>query len=353
MSQEEIMPTRSYNKQGLIIKRGSEGASVTQIKDLQRDLRQLGYLPGGIDGEFGKMTEVAVKSLQYDLLHNDGRSTRQDGHAAVRILDYNRGRTVQITGALTPALAGCIADMLDDANVPLLPKADDPKAENSKLITVMKNLPSTAVPIPFLMGVLRQESGLKHYHEPKAHDEDTFITVGLDTNASEKYIITSRGYGAGQYTLFHHPPRQDEVDDFMLDVGKNIRKAMNELREKYDGFVNGDTTGTRADDRIVEYGSGPLRACKYASGDSRYMKDCKQCMMHAGQIDIKEGATTIYQGSPVTFIPTQYYRKASYPAVPVRKNIGCDWPYAVRRYNGAGINSYHYQAIVLKNVLAL
>jgi hypothetical protein len=36
--------------------------------------------------------------------------------------------------------------------------------------------------------------------------------------------------------------------------------------------------------------------------------------------------------------------------VPVRKNIGCDWPYAIRRYNGAGINSYHYQAKVLKNL---
>jgi hypothetical protein len=230
---------------------------------------------------------------------------------------------------------------------------DDPKAENIKLITVMRSLPSTTLPIPFLMGVLQQESGLKHYHEPRANDEDTFITVGLDTNATEKYIITSRGYGVGQYTLFHHPPRQDEVNDLMLDVGKNIRKAMNELRDKFDRFVNGDTTGTRSDDRIVEYGNGPLRPCKYASGDSRYMKDCTQCMMKAGQIDIKEGVTPVYQGSQFTFIPTQYYRKASYAGVPVRKNICCDWPYAVRRYNGAGINSYHYQAIVLKNILTL
>jgi hypothetical protein len=27
------------------------------------------------------------------------------------------------------------------------------------------------------------------------------------------------------------------------------------------------------------------------------------------------------------------------------------WPYAVRRYNGAGVNSYHYQAQVLLRVL--
>jgi hypothetical protein len=188
------MPILSYNKQGLVMKRGGDGTSITQIKDLQRDLRQLGYLPSGIDGEFGKVTELAVKSLQYDLLQNDGRSTRQDGNASVRILDYNRGRIVQITGEVTQTLASCISDMLDDANLPLLPKVDDPKAENNNLITVMRNLPSTTVPIPFLMGVLRQESGLKHYHEPKANDEDTFITVGFDTNANEKYIITSRGW---------------------------------------------------------------------------------------------------------------------------------------------------------------
>jgi len=34
------------------------------------------------------------------------------------------------------------------------------------------------------------------------------------------------------------------------------------------------------------------------------------------------------------------------------KNIPCDWPYAVRRYNGSGLNSYHYQAKILLNVLA-
>jgi hypothetical protein len=346
------VPSQSYNQPGLVINRHRREASTTQVKDLQRDLRQLGYLPSGIDGKFGKVSELALKALQYDLLNNDGRSSGHDGRASVRILDYNRGRIVQITGDLTQALADCICDMIHDDRLPLLPKADDPKAENNRLITAMKNLPSTAVPIPFLIGVLRQESGLKHFHEPRANDEDTFITVGLDTNAGEKHIITSRGYGVGQYTLFHHPPRPDEVHDLMLDVEKNIRKAMNELRDKFNRFVNGDSSGTRADDRIVEYGQKPLRSCKFAPEDDRYMKACKQCMTDAGQIDILERSTPIYQGSPVAFIPTQYYRKASYTAVPVRKNIGCDWPYAVRRYNGAGINSYHYQAIVLKNIFS-
>ena len=74
-------------------------------------------------------------------------------------------------------------------------------------------------------------------------------------------------------------------------------------------------------------------------------------MIDAGQMDIQEGVTLLYKGSAFKFVPTQYYRAASYTSVPIRKNIGCDWPYAVRRYNGAGMNSYHYQVIVLKNVL--
>ena len=83
------------------------------------------------------------------------------------------------------------------------------------------------------------------------------------------------------------------------------------------------------------------------------MKDCQQCMADAGQHKIKDGVTPLYQGSGFKFVPTEYYESGSYDSVPIRKNVPCDWPYAVRRYNGAGINSYHYQTIVLKNVLTL
>jgi hypothetical protein len=33
--------------------------------------------------------------------------------------------------------------------------------------------------------------------------------------------------------------------------------------------------------------------------------------------------------------------------------LQCDWPYATRRYNGGGPNSFNYQAIVLKNLLGV
>ena len=347
------MPLLSYNKKGMRIGRGETIANERQVRDLQRDLRQLGYLKKGIDGKFGKASEMAVKALQFDLLNNHGRSTRDDGNAPVSILDLNRGRVVAVTGILDQGLAGCISDMLDEPNFPTLPRTDDPKAENSRIVSLMQSMPSKEVPIPFIMGILQQESDLKHYNEPSRNDEDTYIVVGLDTHASEKHIVTSRGYGAGQYTLFHHPPHQAEVKDFMLDVEKNLRKAVWELREKFDSFVNGATPGTRADDRITEHGSGPLRLCRYSTGDPRFMKDCNQCMVDAGQQKIKEGVTPIYQGSSFKFVPTEYYGSASYDSVPIRKNVLCDWPYAVRRYNGAGINSYHYQTIVLRNILTL
>jgi hypothetical protein len=346
-----FMPAQSYRKKGLLLSRETPRASDRQIRDLQRDLRQLGYLRAGIDGVFGPATQSAVKALQYDLLHNDGRSTGTDGSAPLSVLDYNRGRVVMVNGLVDQGLAGCIADMLNEPAFPSLPKSDDPRGENKKIRNSMKTLSPSQVPIPFLMGILQQESGLKHYNEPPGGDEDSYILIGLDTNASEKFIITSRGYGAGQYTLFHHPPKKEEVEDFMLDVEKNLQKAIGELRDKFDHFVNGNTSGTRADDRLAEYGAGPLRSCKYPPGDERCLRDCQKCMIDAGQMNIWEGVTPLYKGSVFKFVPTQYYRTASYTSVPIHKNIGCDWPYAVRRYNGAGMNSYHYQAIVLKNVL--
>jgi hypothetical protein len=124
--------------------------------------------------------------------------------------------------------------MLDDPNIPALPKAADPVAENRKIVPTLQPLPSPAVPIPFLLGILTQESGLKHFNEPPAGDEDRYIVVGLDTNAADKTRVTARGYGAGQYTLFHHPPRPKEVTDFMLDVTKH--------QERFEGYPHAPNT---------------------------------------------------------------------------------------------------------------
>lgn len=346
------MADLSYQQPGLILEQGGTAATPSQVSDLQRDLRALGYLRAVIDGVFGVGTEQAVKALQRDLLSNDGSSTEGDGPAPVRVLDYNRGRVRAVSGAVDQALVACLADILGDTNFPRLPSVPDPVEQNREIIGQIQALPSPRVPPPFLMAILMQESGLRHFHEPGAGDTDTFIVAGLDCNDEARpERITSRGYGVGQYTLFHHPARPDEVGTIMRDVAKNLQMAIGELRGKFDHFVNGPEPATRADDRIAENGAGPLRLCKYAADDPRFMRDCRRCALAAGGQDIRSGVTRLYDGSPETFQPTPYYPDASYHGVPVRKNIGCDWPYAARRYNGSGVNSYHYQVRVLKNLL--
>ncbi len=344
------MARRSYHKRGLVIKRKGSG-TVEQVKDLQRDLRALGYLRKGIDGAFGQGSERAVKALQHDLLSNHGDSSANDGPAPVAISSYNQARVADPDGILDHNLAAVIGDMLGDDAYPKLPFSENAAEENATVQKQLAALRSKKVPIPFLRAIFRQESAGKHFHVPTKKDRDNFIVVGLDTNADKRHVVTSRGYGVGQYTLFHHPPQPHEVRGFMIDVKKNISKAVKELREKFDKFVNGPTGGTQADDRLKEIGNGPLRVCKFERGDKRFLTDCRQCLLDAGTKDIKAGVTRWFAGSKNVYKTTQYYKKADYKGVPIRAKIGCDWPYALRRYNGSGSNSYHYQSRVLLHLL--
>ncbi|HKR65924.1 MAG TPA: peptidoglycan-binding domain-containing protein [Thermoanaerobaculia bacterium] len=334
------MPQTSFVQPGLTLQKGI--ANSQQVRDLQQALRELGYLRGGVDGNFGSGTEAGVKALQFDLLNNDGKGS--DGQAPVMIKSYNKARVASVTGVCDQNTAQCIVDMLNDPQFIRLPIAADPVQANKSVVAKIAAAKSVEVPIRFIASILKQESDLKHYNET-----DAVITLGLDTNnAAQTFAITSRGYGAGQFTIFHHPPRQEEVDDFMNNVDKNLSKAEGELREKFDKFVNGPSS--KADDRQAEIGSGPLRVCKYASSDPRYLTDCRQCAVDAGSRNIVENVTPVYNGSPMLFTPTQYYASGNYSNIPKREAIGCDWPYAVRRYNGGGINSYHYQVRILRNV---
>jgi hypothetical protein len=208
-----------------------------------------------------------------------------------------------------------------------------------------------AVPIPFLMGVLAQESGLEHFQVPNTLSRDNFVTIGLDrNNSANPAVITSRGFGVGQYTLFHHPPTPAEVATFIVDPVQNVSQAASELLDKFQNYVSGASPATQADDRINEHGSGPLRSCVYPQGDQRYHNDCANCLRNAGLTNIVATVTPFYSGSSQTYERTQYH-VGSYTNVPIRGNIPCDWPYAVRRYNGSGANSYDYQAEVLQHML--
>ncbi len=323
-----------------------------QVQDLQRDLRRLGYLKAGIDGSFGAGTSAAVQALQHDLMFNDAKSSSGDGPAPVRVIDYNRNRVHAVTGEADQPFIECISDILDDPKFITLPFSKNPEADNVTMRASLSALPSTMVPTPFLLSILQQESGLQHYREPSRDDQDSYIVVGFDNNAPQKYAITSRGYGAGQYTLFHHPPRPEEVAQFMLDPAANVAMASRQLRYKFDHFILGQR-GAQADDRIAEIGSIPLRLCKHAKTDARYMTDCRQCANNAGEETIRASVTPLFEGCPDKYEITQYYAEEQSTDVPIRRAIGCDWPYAVRRYNGSGVNSYWYQARVLSNLARL
>lgn len=320
-------------------------ANPPQVRSLQRALRMLGYLRAHIDGVVGSGTRAAVAALQHDLLTNGGGSAARDGGAPVSVRNYNRGRVTAVTGELDAGLAACMAEMLHDPAFPQLPYSNDPVSANRAALLTVASLPPQTVPTPFLLGIVLQESGGKHFREPAPGDGDSFVVVGLDTNdAAAPYAITSRGYGLGQYTLFHHPPRPEEVSGFISDPAGNVTRAVRELRAKFDHFVAGPAA--TADDRIHEAGAGALRLCRYPAGDPRWMNDCVRCLRRAGTQQVVAGVTTLFAGSQQRYAQTQYH-PGTYSDVPIRKNIPCDWPYAVRRYNGSGPNSYDYQAEIL------
>ncbi len=340
----------SYAQPGLTLS-ADGGGTPEQVRDLQHDLRRLGYLRRTIDGAFGAGTRRAVMALQHDLLVNDGRSAQGDGAAPVPINGYNKGRVSAATGIVDQGLVACIVDMLDDAAYPKLPDTADPVASNRAAVQIIADMPAARVPPPWLLAILTQETGLQHYAVPRAPDDlDTFVILGTDLDPADPNVIRSRGYGIGQYTLFHHPPRPEEVSGFITDPRANVARAIAELRGKFDAFVNGPAS--RADDRIAEAGTGPLRECIFPPGDAAHMRACKGCIAAAGTRPITMG-TPVFPGAGLMWQPSPpAHPETGYADVPRRERIPCDWPYAVRRYNGGGINSYHYQAKVMKHLAA-
>lgn len=288
-------------------------------------------------------------ALQLDLLANGGSGC--DGDAPIAIRDFNHGRVTTETGVLDQGTAACIADLLQAPSCRWLPDTPDPVQQNAQAIKRLRAMRGGVAPVPFLLAIFQQESGCLHYQVPHGDNQDDFVTVGLD-GAVGSFVIPSRGYGIGQYTLFHHPPKPDEVGQFIVDPVGNVGFAAKELRDKFDHFVVSGNPAARADDRAAEHPLLPLRTCRYMPADARYLTDCAACAKHAGSTDIVAGQTPLYPGSTATFAATPTYQVASYRGVPVRANFLCDWPYAARRYNGAGIDSYHYQTRILLNLAA-
>jgi hypothetical protein len=190
-----------------------------------------------------------------------------------------------------------------------------------------------------------QESALQQF-ATAISEGDTFVIVGLDRDKQIADRIPSRGFGMAQYTLFHHPPTQDEVASFIVDPDANINQAVAELKGKFDGLAGG---ASRAVERDAEHPGLPLRKCRYSTTDERFLRDCRACARRARHLEIARG-TPLYQGASQSYQPDGYYPSADYGSVPDRADMGCDWPYAIRRYNGGGLDSFHYQTRVLRNL---
>jgi peptidoglycan hydrolase-like protein with peptidoglycan-binding domain len=336
---------RPYQQPGLTLARGGN-AQPELVRSLQRDLRALGYKSAGINGVFDQATERAIRALQIDLL----KPALGPAGGISRYNSVGPAVVTAVTGVLDQPLAQCMAAMLADAGFVELPESRDAAADNAGALGALRAHPGSTAPTPFVVAIVRQESGGRQFDVPYGHDEDSFVTVGLDrNNPVQPDEITSRGYGLGQYTLFHHPPTAAELRDFVSDPVGNVQSIYGQLRKKFDRFVLGPDD--RADDRVAEHPLMPLRLCRYSPTDARYLTDCANCARAVRKLQIAPGMP-VYPGAQICYEPDQYYATASYDGVPDRADFLCDWPYAARRYNGSGVNSFHYQVRVLRNLLS-
>jgi putative peptidoglycan binding protein len=331
----------SYQRNGLVMRAGAANPPEL-VMDLQRDLRALGYFPRDIDGDFGPVTTRSIMALQFDLLHNDGSPLRDhaDGRAPVAIRDYNRTRVSNVSGELDQNLADCIADLLYDDRFPKLPQSSHADTDNSRALRTAAQIVSSDAPAPFVLAIMKQESQLCHYNV-----RDGFLTLGLDHNdPNEPARITSRGYGIGQYTLFHHPATAAEMRE-LGDPGGNVLCAQKALAEKWKAVQS-------EPERSAEHPAlGFPRQCRYRASDTqRRLRACRDCALNVRRINIVQGQP-FFPASQDGYQPDSDHPVINYTGVPDRADFLCDWAYAVRRYNGAGNRAYLYQVSVLLNLL--
>lgn len=61
------------------VKKGSKGGGVRLLQELLKSFSVPQYDPGAVDGDFGPLTETAVKAFQADFFDFDGNPLKVDG----------------------------------------------------------------------------------------------------------------------------------------------------------------------------------------------------------------------------------------------------------------------------------
>lgn len=334
---------RSYCGYTQVLSRAVE-TPPSVVADLRYDLASLGYYTGSFAGGWTESLDAAIRSVRYDLTDPDSAlSARYNGAGSVV-------RTPSSGGSrLEPQLARCLDAMIGDPGFAKLPVSASPTAANRRALALAESAGDGIAPMRFLMAIFQHETGARHFREDDA-GAPGFMTLCLDRNdGAAPDHITSRGYGLGQHTLFRQPPIQADIDSQILDPVANAKSAAYLLRDRFDYGLVSANPALRANDRFSEWPISPLRLCKYASADPRYLSDCKACAAKAGTVDVTPGHP-VYPGASLAWADTPAQSCDALQAAPDRTGFQCDWPYAVRRYNGGGIESYHYQLRVLLNL---
>lgn len=271
-----------------------------------------------------------IKSLQFELLYNPELSK----------INY----TGKLDGERTHVLREALKKMWDCSDIPRITKVDNPSEANSKIREIIENKLKSSFPKPLVLAVLEQESNLMWYRK------DGYPTIGLDyNNKVQPYVITSRGLFLSQRTVFDYPFKQEQLNQYdSVEVDLNF--VVDLLNLKYDKFIVSKDPKTNDDLRSSSFGSEDLRGCKYETSDSRYKSDCKNCVWSGDLRDYKKDRSVLGDKKQWVLKSSQYHKIKQYLQFPDYSKFPCDYLFSIRRYNGSGINSFHYLMRVLKHL---
>jgi len=282
-----------------------------------------------VQDRFNSKLSSAVKSLKWELINN--RSLSRFGNYSA------------VNDTVTNALVVTMESMVQDPEIGVVYGTKDYEGANSKVELRIKGFSSEEFPQPLMGAILYEETGLRWFRP------DGYPTIGLDFNdKSNPERITSRGFFVSQRTLFKYPVDQSRIDS-MDSLDEDLNFFSRHLENKYKKYIVSSKPSVRDDLRLESFSKSELRGCKYSPDDSKYMIDCKNCVEGLKRRDYPLGVR-LAKGSSWKLRKTRYHKRDGYKNMPDFKEFPCDYLFAIRRYNGGGINSFHYLMQVLEHL---